>query len=106
MRIGTAKPDAGLFYQNLKNDFPIISKFMDRDDPLEKVHIKFCKNILGDHAKALTLRFHHQMAAAYMTQIRTVFCSNNVDLLGREYICFQCILHDNEVMEGTVEKIF
>ena len=46
------------------------------------------------------------MAALYMKQIRTFFCSHNVDFLVRESRRFQWVLHDNEVTEGTVEKIF
>ena len=60
-RTSTAKSDAGAFFQNLKNEFPIISKFVDRDDPLEKVHLKFCKNILGVHAKASNIAAYGEL---------------------------------------------
>jgi sorting nexin-29 len=39
------------FFQQLKLSCPIISNYLDKDDPLEKLHLKFCKYTLGVHKK-------------------------------------------------------
>ena len=43
------------FFKELKRDFPIISTILDKDSPLEKLHLKFCKFALGVHQKTSNL---------------------------------------------------
>jgi hypothetical protein len=39
------------FFRDIKNKSPIVSKILEKDNPLEKLHLKLCRYILGVHAK-------------------------------------------------------
>ena len=56
-KIANPKPgdSKSQFYCDLKNLHPITSKFIGQDDPIEKMHLKFCKYTLGVHGKATNL---------------------------------------------------
>ena len=44
-----------LFINQLRDKYPFITKHMDKIDPIEKLHLKFLKSILGVHSKATNL---------------------------------------------------
>ena len=44
-----------LFFNSLKHDFPIEYKFLEKTDPIEKLHLKFCRFVLGVHHKTANL---------------------------------------------------
>ena len=46
------------FFQSLRKDFPIISKLYDRDNPIEKVHQKFLKMVLGVHPRTTNIALY------------------------------------------------
>ena len=49
------------FYISLRRDFPIITKFYERDNPGEKLHLKFNRIILGVHKKASNLAVYGEL---------------------------------------------
>ena len=49
------------FYISLRRDFPIIARFYERDNPGEKLHLKFNRIILGVHKKASNLAVYGEL---------------------------------------------
>ena len=49
------------FYKSLRRDFLIISRVYERDNPGEKLHLKFMKLILGVHQKASNLAVYGEL---------------------------------------------
>ena len=49
------------FIHDLRKDLPYITKYMDLDDPTEKLHLKFCKTTLGVHTKASNLAVYAEL---------------------------------------------
>jgi hypothetical protein len=47
--------EAAKFYKELRVNFPLISKYVDNECPLEKVHLTFCRHVLGVHNKATNM---------------------------------------------------
>ena len=45
------------FFKSLRTEFPIISKFMNIQNPAENLHIKFSKRILGFREKNCKQRY-------------------------------------------------
>ena len=43
------------FHKDLKHQCPIAAKFLAKDDPIEKLHLKLCKYIAGVHSKTTTM---------------------------------------------------
>ena len=43
------------FFNKLKVDFPVEYKFVEAKDPIEKLHLKFCKFVMGVHTKTTNL---------------------------------------------------
>ena len=49
------------FIHNLRNQFPFITKYMEKIDYIEKLHLKFCKAVLGVHSKASNLAVYSEL---------------------------------------------
>ena len=43
------------FFLKLKEDHPVVSRLMEKNDQLERLHLKLCKFILGVHGKTTNL---------------------------------------------------
>jgi hypothetical protein len=54
-------PEKASLKHDLRTNFPFITKFMDQDDPIEKLHLKFCKLILGVHTKTTNLAVYSEL---------------------------------------------
>ena len=50
-----------LFINQLRDKYPFITKHMDKIDPIEKLHLKFLKSILGVHSKATNLAVYGEL---------------------------------------------
>ena len=50
-----------LFINQLRDNYPFITKHMDKIDPIEKLHLKFLKSILGVHSKATNLAVYGEL---------------------------------------------
>ena len=46
---------AAQFFNKIKKDFPLEYKFVEARDPIEKLHLKFCKFAMGVHTKTTNL---------------------------------------------------
>ena len=49
------------FTQDLRDQFPYITKYMDRNDPTEILHLKLCKRALGVHSKATNMAVYAEL---------------------------------------------
>ena len=49
------------FFVSLKRDFPVVAKLVEKDDPGEKLHLKFCKRILGVHQKTTNVAIYGEL---------------------------------------------
>jgi hypothetical protein len=49
------------FRKGLRDRFPFITKYMDKIDQTEKLHMKFCKIILGVHSKSSNLAVYSEL---------------------------------------------
>jgi hypothetical protein len=47
--------------KQLRKDMPHITKFIELEDPIEKLHLKFCKYILGVNIKACNLAVYSEL---------------------------------------------
>jgi hypothetical protein len=50
-----------LFFQQVKKTCPIIATYMNADDPLEKLHLKFCRKVLIVHSKTTNLGIYGEL---------------------------------------------
>ena len=50
-----------LFISQLCEKYPFITKHMDKIDPIEKLHLKFFKSILGMHFKVTNLLVYGEL---------------------------------------------
>ena len=62
-----------LFLHNLKTNYPIASRRLDSKDPIEKLHTKLCKYILGVNSRASNLGVYGELGRSplYIDQIIT-----------------------------------
>ena len=60
-KISSSDSDAAKFFKGLKKEFPILLRYLDNDDPLEKVHLRFCKFALGVHSKATNMAVYGEL---------------------------------------------
>ena len=49
------------FNNTLRQPFPYITKYMEKIDPIEKLHLKFCKRILGVHTKSTNMAIYAEL---------------------------------------------
>ena len=49
------------FIKDLRDKFPYITKYMDKEDPTEKLHLKCCKLALGVHSKSSNLAVYAEL---------------------------------------------
>ena len=47
--------------RELRKEVPFITKYMNKTDPIEKLHLKFCKVILGVHSRASNLAVYSEL---------------------------------------------
>ena len=53
--------ESATFFKNIKKTFPYVSKYINSDDPLERVHLRYCKFALGVHAKTTNLAVYGEL---------------------------------------------
>ena len=49
------------FVKKLREKFPYITKYFDKIDLIEKLHLKFCKSTLGVNSKATNLAVYSEL---------------------------------------------
>ena len=49
------------FLKIQRDNMPFITKFMSKDDPIERLHLKFCKMSLGVHSKASNMATYSEL---------------------------------------------
>ena len=49
------------FIKEQRDKMPFITKFMNKDDPIERLHLKFCKMSLGVHSKAPNMAVYSEL---------------------------------------------
>ena len=49
---------AAQFINNIKQNFPLEHKFCETSNPIEKLHLKFCRFVLGVHSKTTNLAIY------------------------------------------------
>ena len=108
--------ESAKFFKELKINFPYISKYIESDDPLEKVHLRYCKFALGVHSKATNLAVYGELGRypLFIDQAVSVakyiyhmeYCSNN-KLLKRFYDNLKSnnVLHGKNNVLTTVQNI-
>ena len=52
------------FFQQIKQKCPIISAYINAEDPLEKLHLKFCRRILQVHSKTTNIGVYGELGRA------------------------------------------
>ena len=81
--------NAATFFQNLKISHPIPSKLMNKEDCMEKLHLRFLRFCLGVHSKASNLAVYGDLGRypMYVDQ------------------CIQTLKYQNYILHGTDNKL-
>jgi len=102
-----------LFFQQIKKQCPIVSSFMNADDPIEKLHLRFCRRVLQVHSKTVnlgvygelgraplfidkvicTMKYFYHMKFSSENKILKLFFSNAEKMQSNSFITFADMLH-------------
>ena len=72
------------FTQDLRDQFPYITKYMDRNDPTEILHLKLCKRALGVHSKATNMAVYAELGHYPLHMDRLVQSLKYLDYIQNE----------------------
>lgn len=72
------------FVTEIRKQFPYITKHMDKIDPIEKLHLKFCKSILGVHSKSTNLAVYAELGRYPLFIDRITACVKYIQYIETE----------------------
>ena len=72
------------FIKDLRDKFPYITKYMDKEDPTEKLHLKCCKLALGVHSKSSNLAVYAELGRYPLFIDQLVQCIKYIEYMELE----------------------
>jgi len=72
------------FLKEQRDKIPFITKFMNKDDPIERLHLKFCKLTLGVHSKSSNLAVYSELGRYPLFIDQLVQCMKYINYIENE----------------------
>ena len=72
------------FVKKLREKFPYITKYFDKIDLIEKLHLKFCKSTLGVNSKATNLAVYSELGRYPLLVDRITACMKYIHYVETE----------------------
>ena len=86
-----------LFFQQIQRQCPVITAYLKADDPMEKLHLRFCRRILQVHSKTVNMGIYGELGRV------PIFIDQAIHAM--KYVYHLMLSNENKILKSFFSNV-